>query len=133
MKIKWLTIVVVIALIFIGGLLSLIGTGSVVVAKDFDLGSLRSSSKIPTNMNWSEDFDSYQTGSQMHGQGGWKGWANNGQEYRFQIWAASGSPDTFRIKIWWEDASGEHEAVYAAHGGRGPCDAFTRRGRRNGE
>jgi len=25
---------------------------------------------------WSENFDSYVTGSQMHGQGGWKGWFN---------------------------------------------------------
>ncbi|MCI0396153.1 MAG: DUF11 domain-containing protein [Chloroflexi bacterium] len=27
---------------------------------------------------WFENFDSYATGSQMHGQGGWKGWDNNG-------------------------------------------------------
>ncbi len=27
--------------------------------------------------NWFDDFDSYATGSQMHGQGGWKGWDNN--------------------------------------------------------
>lgn len=26
--------------------------------------------------NWSDNFDSYATGSQMHGQGGWKGWDN---------------------------------------------------------
>lgn len=26
---------------------------------------------------WSEDFDSYASGSQMHGQGGWSGWDNN--------------------------------------------------------
>ena len=26
---------------------------------------------------WSDDFDSYATGSQMHGQGGWKGWDNS--------------------------------------------------------
>jgi uncharacterized repeat protein (TIGR01451 family) len=26
---------------------------------------------------WSDNFDSYATGSQMHGQGGWKGWDNN--------------------------------------------------------
>jgi uncharacterized repeat protein (TIGR01451 family) len=29
------------------------------------------------NAVWSENFDSYATGSQMHGQGGWKGWFNN--------------------------------------------------------
>ncbi len=27
--------------------------------------------------NWFENFDSYATGSQMHGQGGWKGWDNS--------------------------------------------------------
>ena len=27
--------------------------------------------------SWSENFDSYETGSQMHGQGGWVGWADN--------------------------------------------------------
>jgi len=26
---------------------------------------------------WFEDFDSYATGSMLHGQGGWKGWDNN--------------------------------------------------------
>jgi subtilisin family serine protease len=26
---------------------------------------------------WADNFDSYYAGSQMHGQGGWKGWANN--------------------------------------------------------
>jgi hypothetical protein len=27
--------------------------------------------------SWSDNFDSYATGSQLHGQGGWKGWNNN--------------------------------------------------------
>ena len=26
---------------------------------------------------WSDNFDSYATGSQLHGQGGWKGWQND--------------------------------------------------------
>jgi uncharacterized repeat protein (TIGR01451 family) len=26
---------------------------------------------------WSDDFDSYANGSEIHGQGGWKGWDNN--------------------------------------------------------
>ena len=30
----------------------------------------------PDLANWSDNFDSYATGSQMHGQGGWKGWGN---------------------------------------------------------
>lgn len=32
----------------------------------------------------------------------------NGKAYKFMLWAGDGAPDTFRIKIWWEDASGEH-------------------------
>ncbi len=28
-------------------------------------------------VDWSDNFDSYATGSQLHGQGGWKGWDNN--------------------------------------------------------
>jgi PKD domain/Regulator of chromosome condensation (RCC1) repeat len=33
----------------------------------------------------------------------------NGNEYKFMLWAGDGSPDTFRIRIWWEDAVGEHD------------------------
>jgi hypothetical protein len=25
------------------------------------------------------------------------------------LWAGDGSPDTIRIRIWWEDGSGEHD------------------------
>jgi PKD repeat protein len=32
----------------------------------------------------------------------------NGNLYKFMVWAGDSSPDTFRIKIWWEDSSGEH-------------------------
>ncbi len=28
-------------------------------------------------VDWFDDFDSYATGSQIHGQGGWKGWSND--------------------------------------------------------
>lgn len=31
----------------------------------------------PDLVDWADNFDSYATGSQMHGQGGWKGWANS--------------------------------------------------------
>ncbi|MFZ2358384.1 MAG: S8 family serine peptidase [Anaerolineae bacterium] len=31
----------------------------------------------PELADWSDNFDSYATGSQLHGQGGWKGWAND--------------------------------------------------------
>jgi hypothetical protein len=30
-----------------------------------------------TLVDWFDNFDSYETGSQIHGQGGWKGWFNN--------------------------------------------------------
>jgi len=38
------------------------------------------------------------------------------------MWAADGTPDTFRIRIWWEDAVGEHGvydngALQAINGG----------------
>lgn len=35
----------------------------------------------------------------------------NGNYYKFMLWATDSSPDTFRIRIWWEDADGEH-AMY---------------------
>jgi hypothetical protein len=25
------------------------------------------------------------------------------------LWAGDSSPDTFRIRIWWEDSAGEHD------------------------
>jgi hypothetical protein len=42
------------------------------------------------------------------------GWVNgapdtNGNPYKFMLWASDGSPDTFRIRIWWEDDAGEHD------------------------
>ncbi|HNS53102.1 MAG TPA: PKD domain-containing protein [Anaerolineae bacterium] len=35
----------------------------------------------------------------------------NGNEFKFMIWATDGSPDTLRIRIWWE-ASGAETDVY---------------------
>jgi hypothetical protein len=34
--------------------------------------------------------------------------APNDQNYKFVVWAGDSSPDTVRIKIWCEDAAGEH-------------------------
>ncbi|HNS52057.1 MAG TPA: hypothetical protein PKO09_12850 [Anaerolineae bacterium] len=31
----------------------------------------------------------------------------NGYQFRFMVWAGDGSPDTFRIKIWWDDGGTE--------------------------
>jgi hypothetical protein len=36
----------------------------------------------------------------------------NGNPYKFMLWAGDGSPDTFRIRIWWEDTSGAENVVY---------------------
>ena len=37
----------------------------------------------------------------------------NGEgEYRFQVWADDGDPDTFRIRIWIEDELGVETDVY---------------------
>ncbi len=33
---------------------------------------------------------------------------SNGNAYKFMLWAGDGSPDTFRIQIWWEDSAGTH-------------------------
>jgi PKD repeat protein len=48
-----------------------------------------------------------------------KGWgtvngevAPVGEMYRFRIWAGDGDPDTFRIKIWYEDDAGVETVVY---------------------
>jgi hypothetical protein len=32
----------------------------------------------------------------------------NGQDVKFMLWADDDNPDTFRIKIWYEDSAGEH-------------------------
>ena len=46
---------------------------------------------------------------QLFGQGTINGsLAPNNEEYKFMIWAADDNPDTVRIKIWWEDNSGEN-------------------------
>jgi len=36
----------------------------------------------------------------------------NGNAYKFLLWAGDGTPDTFRIRIWWEDADGVEHDVY---------------------
>ncbi|MFO7698011.1 MAG: PKD domain-containing protein, partial [Anaerolineae bacterium] len=36
----------------------------------------------------------------------------NGNAYKFTLWAGDGSPDTFRIRIWWEDADAVEYDVY---------------------
>ncbi len=42
-----------------------------------DWNIFEDASGAPELVDWSDNFDSYATGSQMHGQGGWKGWFND--------------------------------------------------------
>jgi hypothetical protein len=42
--------------------------------------------------NWIDHFDSYATGGQMHGQGGWEGWANDVNAGAFTSGAQARSP-----------------------------------------
>jgi PKD repeat protein len=57
------------------------------------------------------------TNAQFKGSGTVNGELDpNGNEYKFQLWAGDGSSDngldTFRIKIWWEDADAAEHDVY---------------------
>ena len=50
------------------------------------------------------------TNAQFKGSGTVNGALDpNGNAYKFMLWVGDGSPDTFRIRIWWEDAAGEHD------------------------
>jgi hypothetical protein len=50
------------------------------------------------------------TNAQFKGAGRVNGMLDpNGNAYKFMLWAGDGSIDTFRIRIWWEDAAGEHD------------------------
>jgi hypothetical protein len=52
------------------------------------------------------------TNAQFKGRGTVNGGLDpNGNEYKFMIWATDGSPDTLRIRIWWE-ADGLENDVY---------------------
>jgi hypothetical protein len=51
------------------------------------------------------------TNAQFKGSGTINGQNHeSGVPYKFMIWAGDGSPDTFRIRIWWED--GQEHVVY---------------------
>jgi PKD repeat protein len=38
--------------------------------------------------------------------------APNGDPYNFKIWANDGQPDTFHMRIWWEDNVGTEHVIY---------------------
>jgi len=51
--------------------------------------------------------------AQFKGSGLINGFADpNGNPYKFILWAFDGSPDTLRIRIWWEDSAGAELEVY---------------------
>jgi hypothetical protein len=47
------------------------------------------------------------------------GTINGAGDYKFMLWAGDGEPDTFRIKIWYEDADGEHVVYDNGYEGSG--------------
>jgi PKD repeat protein len=65
-----------------------------------------------TAMDWlvvSKD----QSTAQFKGSGTVNGGLDqNGNAYKFMLWAGDGEPDTFRIRIWWEDDAGAEYDVY---------------------
>ena len=75
-------------------------------AFEFDLAGLAFSS---TSYEWLV-VNQGGTNAQFKGSGLINGTADpNGNAYKFMLWASDGSPDTFRIRIWWEDNAGEHD------------------------
>jgi hypothetical protein len=75
-------------------------------AFEFDLAGLAFSSQ---SYDWLV-VNQAGTIAQFKGTGLINGAADpNGNAYKFMLWAGDGSPDTFRIRIWWEDAAGEHD------------------------
>ena len=53
------------------------------------------------------------TNAQFKGSGTINGQNHeSGVSYKFMIWAGDGTADTFRIRIWWEDAQGGEQVVY---------------------
>jgi len=74
-------------------------------AFEFDLAGLAFSSE---SYEWLV-VNKVGTKAQFKGNGLINGTADtNGKAYKFILWAGDSSPDTFRIRIWWEDAAGEH-------------------------
>jgi len=75
-------------------------------AFEFDLAGMAFSS---TSYEWLV-VNQGGTNAQFKGSGLINGALDpNGNAYKFMLWAGDGSPDTFRIRIWWEDEAGEHD------------------------
>jgi PKD repeat protein len=79
-------------------------------AFEFDLAGLAFSSQ---SYDWLV-VNKVGTNAQFKGSGLINGAADpNGNAYKFMLWAGDGSiinsADTFRIRLWWEDAAGEHD------------------------
>jgi hypothetical protein len=41
------------------------------------IGLMATALATPATADWNDDFEAYEVGSSMHGQGGWKGWGND--------------------------------------------------------
>jgi len=58
-------------------ILLLVTVFSVTGAMNIEKTSSMTPKSTSTGLAWSDDFDSYVTGSALHGQGGWEAWDNN--------------------------------------------------------
>jgi hypothetical protein len=60
-----------------------------------------------TSYDWlvvtGKDFAKFKGSGTINGDN-----APNDMPYKFQLWAGDGDPDTFRIRIWWEENGTEH-------------------------
>jgi len=75
-------------------------------AFEFDLAGMAFSS---TSYEWLV-VNQGGTNAQFKGSGLINGALDpNGNAYKFMLWAGDGSPDTFHIRIWWEDVAGEYD------------------------
>jgi len=75
-------------------------------AFEFDLAGLAFSSQ---SYEWLV-VNKAATNAQFKGTGTINGLLDpNGNAYKFMLWAGDSSPDTFRIRIWWEDETGERD------------------------
>ena len=59
------------------------------ISANIEAGDITREQPQPLTAFWEDNFDSYDLGSSMHGQGGWKGWDND------PAWTAYVSADQF--------------------------------------
>jgi hypothetical protein len=54
--------------------------------------------------------------SQVKGQATIEGVTAPNGSFIFQVWSTDASPDTFRLRVWWEDVAGIEHTVYDTNG-----------------